>query len=127
MLQPNSSHLQRLQRRPPRWLRRMGGVTDGRWYLAGGMLVLGSILLHQPLLVILGLLVLLVLSTTDLWARYCLHKLTYERQFSEQRVLFGEEITLSLTVENAKILPLPWLEIEDTVPRMLPMEDQELR
>jgi uncharacterized protein (DUF58 family) len=86
-----------------------------------------GILLHQPLLVILGILVLLVLGITDLWARYCLHNLEYRRQLSEQRVVFGEEITLSLTVENAKLLPLPWLEIEDTVPRMLPIEDQELR
>jgi uncharacterized protein (DUF58 family) len=91
------------------------------------VLVLVGILLHQPLLVILGILVLLILSITDLWARYCLHNLAYHRQLSEQRVIFGEEVTLSLTIENAKILPLPWLEIEDTVPRMLLIEDQELR
>ncbi|GHO92922.1 hypothetical protein KSF_029700 [Reticulibacter mediterranei] len=115
------------QRRPPHWLRRIGSVTDGRWYLAGVLVVLMGILLHQPLLVILGLLVLLVLGTTDLWARYCLHNLTYQRQFSLQRALFGEEVTLSLTVENAKALPLPWLEVEDTVPRLLSIEDQELR
>jgi uncharacterized protein (DUF58 family) len=115
------------QRRPPQWLRRIGSVTDGRWYLAGALVVLMGILLHQPLLVILGLLVLLVLGTTDLWARYCLHNLTYQRQFNVQRALFGEEITLSLTVENAKALPLPWLEVEDTVPRLLSIEDQELR
>ncbi len=115
------------QRRSPQWLRRIGSVTDGRWYLAGVLVVLLGILLHQPLLVILGLLVLLVLGTTDLWARYCLHNLTYQRQFSVQRALFGEEVTFSLTVENAKALPLPWLEVEDTVPRLLPLEDQELR
>lgn len=115
------------QRRPPQWLRRAGEVTDARWYVSGAALVLAGILLHQPLLVILGILVLLILSITDLWARYCLLNLEYSRQISEQRVIFGEEITLSLTIENAKILPLPWLEIEETVPRMLPIEDQELR
>src|SRR5579884_309826 len=115
------------QRRPPQWLRHAGDVTDARWYVSGIALVLAGILLHQPLLLILGILVLLVLCITDLWARYCLLHLTYSRQISEQRVIFGEEITLSLTIENSKILPLPWLEIEETVPRLLPIEDQELR
>ncbi|HCJ36385.1 MAG TPA: DUF58 domain-containing protein, partial [Ktedonobacter sp.] len=58
---------------------------------------------------------------------YCLRQLSYQRQFSEQRVLFGEQITLSLAVENAKLLPLPWLEIEDTVPRALTMTGQHTR
>src|SRR5437016_3702444 len=67
------------------------------------------------------LLVPVRIATTDTWASSCLRQLTYQRQFSEQRVLVGEQVTLSLSVENAKLLPLPWLEIEDTVPRAFPM------
>jgi uncharacterized protein (DUF58 family) len=98
-----------------------------RWYYLGPILIAASIPFHQTLLIVVGLLVLVVIGTTDIWYTYCLRQLHYQRQFSEQRVLFGEEVTLSLTVENAKLLPLPWLEVEDTIPRALTMAGQQLR
>jgi len=115
------------RRRPPKGLRLQGSATDARWYLLGLALLVAGIPLHQPLLAILGILLLLVLGITDIWAKYCLYDLQYQRSFSEQRVLFGEEITLSLTIENAKLLPLPWLEIEDMTPQFLKIKDQDLR
>lgn len=98
-----------------------------RWYYLGPILIAASIPFHQPLLIVVGLLVLVVIGTTDIWYTYCLRHLHYQRQFSEQRALFGEEVALSLTVENAKLLPLPWLEVEDTIPRALTMVGQQLR
>lgn len=98
-----------------------------RLYYIGLAILIASILFHQPLLVVIGLLVLIIIGTTDIWATFCLRQLRYQRQFSEQRVLFGEQVTLSLSVENAKLLPLPWLEIEDTVPRALPITGQRVR
>ncbi len=98
-----------------------------RLYYIGLAIVIASIPFHQPLLVVIGLLLLVIIGTTDIWSTYCLRQLRYQRQFSEQRVLFGEQVTLSLTVENAKLLPLPWLEIEDTVPRSLTMTGQHAR
>src|SRR5579875_377065 len=90
-----------------------------RWYFACAVVILLGLLIRQPLILIVVVLSLLVLLTADIWARYCLSDLRFERALSERRVLFGEEITFSMVVENAKLLPLPWLEIEDTVPRAL--------
>lgn len=98
-----------------------------RWYLACVALMLLGLLLRQPLILIVALLSLLVLLTADIWARYCLHDLRFERAMSEKRALFGEQVTLSCVVENAKLLPLPWLEIEDTVPRALSIEGRRMR
>ena len=114
-----------LKRRPIPNLR--GTPTDKRWYLLSIFLLILSIPLHQPLLFLVGTLLLLILVITDVWAIYCLDNLHYQRQFSEQRALFGEEITLSLSVENAKLLPLPWLEIEDTIPQTLLIKELTLR
>jgi uncharacterized protein (DUF58 family) len=98
-----------------------------QWYYLCIAIIIVGLLLRQPLLLVVGLLGALVLLATDTWAKYCLQDLRYQRQFSEQRVLFGEEITLSLSVENAKLLPLPWLEIEDSVPRTLTFTGPQLR
>lgn len=97
------------------------------WYYACIGLSLLALLLRQPLLLVVGLLGLLVLITADLWGKYCLSHLRFSRELSEKRVLFGEEITLSVAVENAKLLPLPWLEIEDVVPAGLYIQGHHLR
>ena len=101
-------------------------VVDRRLYYFGVVIIIAALLFHQPLLMVTGLLILLIAATTDIWAKYCLQDLDYTRQFSEQRVLFGEEVTLSLSVENAKLLPLPWLETEDTVPSALTYPGQHI-
>jgi uncharacterized protein (DUF58 family) len=97
------------------------------WYFACFAVILAGLLFRQPLILIVALLGLLVLITTDIWAKYCLNDLLFRRDLSEKRVLFGEEITLSVGVENAKLLPLPWLEIEDVVPKALTIRGRRLR
>jgi len=98
-----------------------------QWYYLCVAIILFGLLIRQPLLLVIGFLGILVLATTDIWSKYCLYDLRYQRQFSEQRVLFGEEISLSLAIENSKLLPLPWLEIEDSVPRELTIKGRHLR
>jgi uncharacterized protein (DUF58 family) len=102
-------------------------VINRRWYWLGLIIIVLGVLFHQPLLVVIALLLLIVIGATDVWATYCLRNLRYTRKFSQQRALFGEQVTLALAIENAKMLPLPWLEIEDTIPRSLPIEGQQLR
>ena len=107
------------------------GATDAgvnrRLFLLGVAIAIAAVPFHQPLLLIIGLLILIVTGTTEIWVRYCLQDLDYKREFSERRVLFGEEVTLSLSVENAKLLPLPWLETEDSVPSSLTYPGQHMR
>src|SRR5258706_3030371 len=98
-----------------------------QWYYISLAIIVVSFLLRQPLLLIIGLLGLLVVGMADIWINFCLRNLRYSRQLSEQRVLFGEELTLSLSIENAKLLPLPWLEVEDSVPQALTFTGQRVR
>ncbi len=98
-----------------------------RWYYLGLGLTLLGIVFRQPLFVVIGLLITLVLAMIDIWSVYCLRNVYYKRTLSEKRVLFGEEITLSLTLENTKILPLPWIELQDVVPRALTIKNQPVR
>lgn len=86
-----------------------------------------ALLFRQPLILIVGLLAFFVMLAIDIWATYCLTDLRFERKLSEKRVPFGEEVGLSFTVENAKLLPLPWLEIADSVPRTLAVRGRQLR
>ncbi len=95
------------------------------WYYAALAVLLLAILLHLALLFIVGVLFLLSLATIDIWAHFSLRNLHFRRSLNEQRVLFGEQVTFSLTVENAKILPVPWLEVEETVPPTLRLSSRQ--
>lgn len=93
------------------------------WYLFGAVALLFSAWLQSPLLVLAALVVLVLGALADVWYVFSLAGLTVRRELSAHRAELGDELTLELTVENRKVLPLPRLEIEDE----LPEEGVELR
>jgi len=72
--------------------------------------------LNQSGLLVLAILVLAAAATGWAWNRYVLHGINYQRSLSERRAFLGEELELSLEVTNRKLLPVPWLKIEDEYP-----------
>ena len=96
------------------------------WYVVGVALLIASAIFHQPLLFIAGLLALALGAIPELWYRFCFAGLVYKRQLSERRVFFGETVTLRVSVENRKPLPLPWLEVEDEFPEALTLQGGRL-
>jgi uncharacterized protein (DUF58 family) len=97
-----------------------GTSQRGRdWLIGAGAVALLALLLRQPLLVLLAGAVMLTIGLVLLWQRYGLVRVYYSRRFSRTRAFPGEEVTLEITVENAKLLPMPWLEIEDELPLSL--------
>lgn len=90
-----------------------------RWFVVAAVLALVGILLRQPLLLILAVVLALLAALARLWWRHGLSAVTYRRRFGTARAFWGEEITLDLITENAKPLPLPWLEVVDSFPSAL--------
>ena len=81
-------------------------------YTAGLFFLLGMTLDHRGL-TLLAALVLVTAGAAWAWNRLCLSGVTYERTLSADRVLPGDEVTLTITVVNRKPLPLPWLAIDE--------------
>ncbi len=86
----------------------------------GLLFIFGSLLLaawaKQTVIVIILALVLAAAGVTTLWSRLCLVGVSCERKLSENRVFPGETIELKLRVANRKLLPLPWITLEDDIP-----------
>jgi uncharacterized protein (DUF58 family) len=79
--------------------------------------------LNQAGLLVLAILVLAAAATGWAWNRYALQRIDYQRSLSERRAFLGEEVELSLEVTNRKLLPVPWLKIEDEYPLLVTMLD----
>jgi len=87
-----------------------------KWFLITLLLLLASLIAKQPALLVITLLFFLTSGIARLWSRYSLQRLDYCREISDQRVFFGESITMDISLSNSKFLPLPWINIEEEVP-----------
>lgn len=70
------------------------------------------------LVVLLGL-VLAAALLAKAWARFSLVQVSCKRHVKERRLFPGDLTELSLELANRKLLPLPWVEVEDAIPPQL--------
>jgi len=61
-------------------------------------------------------LVLVVTIVSRIWARLALVDVDYQCSPSSERLIAGDVIELTLTVENRKPLPVPWLSVSEALP-----------
>ena len=85
----------------------------GGWLFLASLLLLAAILLHQGTLLLVSLLLFLISGISHLWARYAMNRLEYSRKLSTNRAFWGEEVNLEIGIANRKLLPLPWVRIDD--------------
>lgn len=83
------------------------------------LLLLMALVLRQGLLVLFCLLLLLSAGLARLWSRWALQRVRYQRDFSQVRAFVGDEIELTIRIENRKPLPLARLRVLDRVPNQL--------
>ncbi len=70
----------------------------------------------QVMIVIVLGLVLSAAGLSKLWSRFSLVGVSCERSLSETRIFPGEHIDLRLRLVNRKLLPLPWIQMDDEIP-----------
>jgi uncharacterized protein (DUF58 family) len=92
-------------------------VIGGLWLVVTIVLLVLSIASQQVSLFLIALLFFLTGWVARLWSKYCLQRLEFRRTLGSHRVFFGEEIEMEIEVANRKPLPLPWLHVEDAIPK----------
>ncbi len=88
------------------------------FYIAAGLVLVG-IGAREAAPVAFGAMVLLTGVTSKLWSRYALKRLLYRRDLPDRRAFVGETVDVGFSLSNLKALPVPWLEIRDTVAEAL--------
>lgn len=91
-------------------------MLGGAWLVVTGLLIVASLATQQVGLLLVALLFFLAGGVSRLWSRYALARVTHKRALSSSRAFFGDVITLEVSLENRKLLPLPWVQIEDDIP-----------
>jgi uncharacterized protein (DUF58 family) len=83
--------------------------------LASGALAVIGFVLGVHVLAGAGVAAVVGAGLVFVWQRQCLEGVGYERRLDRHRALFGEEVGLTVTVDNHKVLPLTWLRVEDNL------------
>jgi len=91
------------------------------WLYASGAIIAVGFLADSAVLLLLGMLLLGTGAVSRLWSRVALEEVSYTRSLSEGRVFVGEQVDLRLRLVNGKVIPVPWIELRDQLPRDLPV------
>jgi uncharacterized protein (DUF58 family) len=86
----------------------------GLWAVVAGLLL--AAWYGQVVIVVLLGLVLSAAGLARLWSRLSLVGVRCQRLLSERRVFPGEQVELKLRLVNRKLLPLPWIQLDDRIP-----------
>jgi uncharacterized protein (DUF58 family) len=89
------------------------------WYVLTALLLLLCALTRQPVVFFAAGFTLVLAVLPEWWYRVALRHLRIAHHLSLEQACFGEQVTLSLHVENHKWLPLPWVEVEDEIPAIV--------
>ncbi|MDG0867748.1 DUF58 domain-containing protein [Candidatus Lucifugimonas marina] len=79
---------------------------------------------HEPLIAAVGALAFVIAIASRIWAALSLEEITIDRTASVDHAFQDDEIEITFTIENRKPLPVPWLEINEYIPRGLLIEGQ---
>lgn len=91
-------------------------MLGGTWLFLSIVLLILAVIMKQASLLAIVIPFFLTLGIARFWSRYAFQKVFYERRLSTNRIFFGENVTLDLSITNNKFLPLPWLHIEEEIP-----------
>jgi uncharacterized protein (DUF58 family) len=83
------------------------------WLILASVLLILAVGLRQGSLLLVAILLFLLWGVSQIWSKYALRRIEYSRQLSTTHAFFGDEVTLELSIANRKILPLPWVQIDE--------------
>ena len=95
----------------------MKSIITESWLMASALLGLIGFASGSAALVIIGALLFGTGALARIWRRVCLERVVYSRRLAEHRLFVGERTDLTLVIENRKPLPVPWIEVRETMPR----------
>jgi len=87
------------------------------WWLAGFLLLLLGLALQLSLLVYAMYVLLTILALSAYLAREWTENVTAERECSRLTAQIGEKVAVIITIHNAGRWTIPWLLLEDSLPR----------
>ncbi len=102
-----------------------GAIYGQAWIGGAVVVILIGMLVSQPAVTVIGTILLLTLALAWLWNEHVLDRLVFERRADSDRCFAGERLHLTLRLTNKKLLPMPWVRVEDNLAARVRVRDWE--
>jgi uncharacterized protein (DUF58 family) len=100
-------------------------MFNQRWITLSILMILLGLLLGQRAVLVLPIFLLLTIAAGHWWNDRALRDVTYRRRIARKRAFPGETVDVEVMVENRKLLPVPWLRVDDEWPLAVPPTDTQ--
>ena len=97
------------------------------WLFASAVLLFIGLVASQGILLVVGSLVIIVWLLAKFWDRFAFKKVSHARSVGRGRAFVGDSVEYSVTLTNDKLVPLIWVDIQDTFPRQLDLPGATVR
>ena len=97
-------------------------IVREAWLFAAGILGWIGVVSGSTAILLIAAMVFGAGSLSRLWSRLSLDRVQYRRHLSDHRVFVGEQVEVRITVANEKVVPVPWMEVRELLPRGMPAD-----
>ena len=97
------------------------------WVFFSSLMIFIGLVASQGLLLVVGSLVLVLALAARIWERFAFRSISHTRSISRKRAFIGDTIDYSVSLDNDKVLPLIWVDIQDSFPEGLDLTGATMR
>ena len=97
------------------------------WLFISGALIFIGLVASQGLLLVVGALVIIVWFFAKFWDRFAFKEVSHHRTLAQGRAFVGDSLDYTVTLANDKVVPLIWVDIQDTFPPELDLPGATVR
>jgi uncharacterized protein (DUF58 family) len=97
------------------------------WVFISSLMIFIGLVASEGLLLVVGSLVLVLSIAARIWERFAFRSVTHSRSISRQRAFIGDTVEYSVSLDNDKVLPLIWVDIQDSFPDGLDLTGATMR
>ena len=102
-------------------------MLNDLWIFLSSILIFIGLVASEGLLLVVGSLVIVLAMAARVWERYAFHSVTHSRTISRQRAFIGDTVDYTVSLDNDKVLPLIWVDIQDSFPDGLDLVGATMR
>ena len=97
------------------------------WVFFSSLMIFIGLMASEGLLLVVGSLVLVLALAARIWERFAFRSVSHTRSISRKRAFIGDTIDYSVSLDNDKVLPLIWVDIQDSFPEGLELAGATMR
>ena len=91
-------------------------MLNDLWILLSGIMVFMGLVASEGLLLVVGSLVIVLAIAARVWDRYAFRSVSHSRSINRRRAFIGDTVDYTVSLDNDKLLPLIWVDIQDSFP-----------